>query len=71
VGKHGQGRRAQESGRVVNEIISEIQKVSEIFCNAIDLARQAQMKAAQSVNDSSLLQTGVYYTINPPPAPVP
>jgi hypothetical protein len=71
VGRHQQGRGHAESRRAVNEKISEIQKISEIFCNATSLARQAQMKAAQSVNDSSLLQTGVYYTINPPPTPVP
>ncbi len=42
-----------------------------ILHSATDLARQAQMKAAQAANDSTLLATGVYYMINPPPAPAP
>ncbi|KAF0106903.1 MAG: cytochrome c-552 [Anaerolineaceae bacterium] len=42
-----------------------------ILANATNLARQAQMKAAQAANDPSLLATGVYYTIDPIPTPVP
>jgi nitrite reductase (cytochrome c-552) len=42
-----------------------------ILRNATDLARQAQMKAAQAANDASLLTAGVYYTISPAPTPVP
>jgi nitrite reductase (cytochrome c-552) len=42
-----------------------------ILRNATDLARQAQMKAAQAANDVSLLTAGVYYTISPVPTPVP
>ena len=42
-----------------------------ILQNATDLVRQAQMKASQAADDPALLQTGVYYTINPPPTPVP
>jgi len=38
---------------------------------ATDLARQAQMKAAQAAGDPSLLEVGVYYTIDPVPTPVP
>ena len=39
----------------------------KILAESTDLARQAQMLAAQSVNDMSLLQTGTYY--QPTPAP--
>jgi nitrite reductase (cytochrome c-552) len=42
-----------------------------ILHNAADKARQAQMKAAEASGDLSLLVTGVYYTINPPPTPAP
>ncbi len=42
-----------------------------ILAEATNLARQAQMKAAQSVGDTSLLPTGYYYTITPPPTPEP
>ena len=42
-----------------------------ILSNATDLARQAQMKAAQAVNDPSLLKTGVYDAMDPKPTPVP
>ncbi|HEX7620073.1 MAG TPA: ammonia-forming cytochrome c nitrite reductase subunit c552, partial [Anaerolineales bacterium] len=42
-----------------------------ILRNATDLARQAQMKAAEAAGDSSLLTVGVYYSINPVPTPVP
>jgi nitrite reductase (cytochrome c-552) len=42
-----------------------------ILQNATDLARQAQMKAAQAANDPSLLKTGVYDAMNPKPTPEP
>ncbi|MGA2503715.1 MAG: ammonia-forming cytochrome c nitrite reductase subunit c552 [Anaerolineales bacterium] len=42
-----------------------------ILRNATDLARQAQMKAAQAAGDPSLLTAGVYYSLNPVPTPVP
>lgn len=42
-----------------------------ILQNAADLARQAQMKAAQAANDPSLLKTGVYDAMNPKPTPAP
>jgi len=42
-----------------------------ILAEATNLARQAQMKAAQSVNDMSLLGTNYYYTLDPIPTPVP
>ncbi len=42
-----------------------------ILRNATDLARQAQMKAAEAAGDPSLLTVGVYYTISPAPTPVP
>jgi nitrite reductase (cytochrome c-552) len=42
-----------------------------ILAEATDLARQAQMKAALAAGDTSLLQTGVYYTLDPVPTPVP
>ena len=42
-----------------------------ILQNATDLARQAQMKAAQAANDPSLLKTGVYDAMNPKPTPAP
>ncbi len=42
-----------------------------ILNNATDLARQAQMKAAQAANDPSLLQTGVYDAMSPKPTPEP
>jgi len=38
----------------------------EILAKSANLARQAQMLAAQSVNDTSLLSTGTYY-LPPPP----
>lgn len=42
----------------------------KILADSTDLARQAQMLAAQSVNDMSLLQTGTYYpTLEATPAP--
>jgi nitrite reductase (cytochrome c-552) len=42
-----------------------------ILAQATNLARQAQMKATQSTSDPSLLQTGVYYTLDPLPTPFP
>ena len=36
-----------------------------ILQNATDLARQAQMKAAQAADDPALLKTGVYDAMNP------
>jgi nitrite reductase (cytochrome c-552) len=42
-----------------------------ILQNATDLARQAQMKAAQAANDPSLLVTGVYDSMDPKPTPAP
>jgi nitrite reductase (cytochrome c-552) len=42
-----------------------------IIAEATDLVRQAQMKAAQAAGDPSLLQTGIYYTLDPVPTPVP
>jgi nitrite reductase (cytochrome c-552) len=38
----------------------------KILAEATDLARQAQMLAAQSVNDASLLTTGTYYPTSTP-----
>lgn len=38
---------------------------------ATDLARQAQMKAAQAAADPTLLLTGVYDSLNPKPMPAP
>jgi nitrite reductase (cytochrome c-552) len=42
-----------------------------ILAKSTDLARQAQMKAAQAAGDPSLLTTGIYYTLDPVPTPVP
>jgi len=42
-----------------------------ILQNATDLARQAQMKAAQAAGDPALLKTGVYDSLNPKPTPAP
>jgi nitrite reductase (cytochrome c-552) len=42
-----------------------------ILNNATDLARQAQMKAAQAAGDLSLLKTGVYDAMDPKPTPAP
>lgn len=39
----------------------------QILAESINLARQAQMLAAQSVNDMSLLATGTYYATAPRP----
>jgi nitrite reductase (cytochrome c-552) len=40
----------------------------KILAESTDLARQAQMLAAQSVNDMSLLKTGVYDQMDPKPS---
>jgi phage terminase large subunit-like protein len=40
----------------------------KILAESTNLARQAQMKAAQASGDPSLLETGTYY-LNPPPEP--
>ena len=42
-----------------------------ILAEATNLARQAQMKAAQAADDPSLLLTGIYYTLDPVPTPIP
>ena len=41
----------------------------KILAQSTDLARQAQMLAAQSVNDMSLLTTGTYYQTAKTPTP--
>lgn len=43
----------------------------KILADATNRARQAQMLAAQSVNDLSLLETGIYDKMDPKPTPVP
>ncbi|HXF83762.1 MAG TPA: ammonia-forming cytochrome c nitrite reductase subunit c552 [Anaerolineales bacterium] len=43
----------------------------KILAEATDLARQAQMLAAQSVSDAALLETGIYDKMDPKPTPVP
>ena len=42
-----------------------------ILSEATDLARQAQMKAAQAADDPSLLKTGLYDKMEPKPTPEP
>ena len=42
-----------------------------ILAESTNLARQAQMKAAQAANDPSLLATGIFYTLDPVPTPAP
>lgn len=42
-----------------------------IIAEATDLARQAQMKAAQAAGDPALLLTGIFYTLDPIPTPIP
>jgi nitrite reductase (cytochrome c-552) len=42
-----------------------------ILAESTNLARQAQMKAAQAANDPALLTIGVFYTLDPVPTPVP
>ena len=41
----------------------------KILAESTNLARQAQMLAAQSVNDMSVLETGVYEKMDPKPTP--
>jgi nitrite reductase (cytochrome c-552) len=43
--------------------------ILKILSEATDLARQAQMKAAQAANDMSLLETGIYDKMDPKPTP--
>ena len=45
--------------------------ILKILAESTNLARQAQMQAAQSINDTSLLQTGIYDMMDPKPTPVP
>lgn len=40
-----------------------------VLAESTNLARQAQMLAAQAINDMSLLQTGYYDTLDPKPEP--
>ena len=43
----------------------------KILADSTNFARQAQMLAAQSVNDMSLLETGIYDKMDPKPTPEP
>jgi hypothetical protein len=43
----------------------------KILAESPNMARQAQMLAAQSVNDMSLLETGIYDKMDPKPTPAP
>lgn len=43
----------------------------KILADSTNLARQAQMLAAQSVNDLALLETGIYDKMDPKPTPAP
>jgi nitrite reductase (cytochrome c-552) len=45
--------------------------ILKILADSTNLARQAQMKATEAAGDPMLLQTGFYYTIDPPPTPFP
>jgi nitrite reductase (cytochrome c-552) len=45
--------------------------ILKILADSTNLARQAQMRATEATGDPALLQTGYYYTINPPPTPFP
>ena len=45
--------------------------ILKILADSTNLARQAQMKATEAAGDPALLQTGFYYTIDPPPTPFP
>jgi nitrite reductase (cytochrome c-552) len=45
--------------------------ILKILADSTNLARQAQMKATEASGDPSLLLTGYYYTIDPPPTPFP
>jgi nitrite reductase (cytochrome c-552) len=42
-----------------------------ILAESANLARQAQMKAAQAAGDPTLLAVGIYYSLDPKPTPVP
>lgn len=45
--------------------------ILKILADSTNLARQAQMRATEAAGDPALLQTGFYYTIDPPPTPFP
>ena len=45
--------------------------ILKILAESTDLARQAQMLAAQAANDSALLETGIYDKMDPKPTPAP
>jgi nitrite reductase (cytochrome c-552) len=45
--------------------------ILKMLADSTNLARQAQMKATEASGDPALLQTGFYYTIDPPPTPFP
>jgi nitrite reductase (cytochrome c-552) len=45
--------------------------ILKMLADSTNLARQAQMKATEASGDPSLLLTGYYYTIDPPPTPFP
>jgi hypothetical protein len=45
--------------------------ILKMLADSTNLARQAQMKATEAADDPLLLQTGHYYTIDPPPTPFP
>ncbi len=47
------------------------EEVLRILADATNLARQAQMKAAQAAHAPSILETGSYYTLPSVPTPVP
>jgi nitrite reductase (cytochrome c-552) len=47
------------------------EEVLRILGDATNLARQAQMKAAQAAHAPSILETGSYYTLPSVPTPVP
>jgi nitrite reductase (cytochrome c-552) len=42
-----------------------------ILAKSTNLARQAQMKAARSINDMSLLGVDYFYSLDPVPTPIP
>jgi hypothetical protein len=43
----------------------------KILADTTNYARQAQMLAAQSISDPTVLQTGVYDQMDPKPTPAP
>jgi nitrite reductase (cytochrome c-552) len=45
--------------------------ILKMLAESTDLARQAQMLAAQAANDPKLLETGVYDKMDPKPTPAP